>query len=139
MLFMADEIQSGLGRAGSLLAVNHEKVRPDIVILGKALSGGVFPVSACLADREVMLCIKPGEHGSTYGGNPLGCAVAMAALNVIVKEGLCEKSAKLGEKFRAALKERNHPAISCGKPLNPYIMTLIASLLSSRSRTHERN
>ena len=80
VLFIADEIQTGLGRTGKMLACDHENVRPDILILGKALSGGVLPVSAVLADDEIMLTIKPGEHGSTYGGNPLACAVAMTAL-----------------------------------------------------------
>ncbi len=104
-LFIADEIQTGLGRTGKMLAVHHEPgVRPDIVLLGKALSGGVYPVSAVLADKSVMLVIRPGEHGSTYGGNPLACAVAMEALAVIRDEGLCERSARLGEAFRRQLK-----------------------------------
>lgn len=122
VLFMADEIQSGLGRAGTMLAVDHEGVRPDVLILGKALSGGVFPVSAVLADRDIMLCIQPGEHGSTYGGNPLGCAVALAGLKALQEDNLVANSAELGAKFRAALEARNHPAISDGKSL-PTLLT----------------
>lgn len=112
VLFIADEIQTGLARTGRLLAIDHEDVKPDILILGKALSGGIYPVSAVLANKEVMLCIQPGEHGSTYGGNPLGCAVAMAALEVIKEEGLVEKSDRLGKVFRQALKDLNSPLIS---------------------------
>lgn len=103
VLLICDEIQTGLGRTGKMLACQHEDIRPDMVTLGKALSGGVYPVSAVLADKEVMLTIKPGEHGSTYGGNPLGSAVAVAALNVLVDEGLCQRAETLGAKFRADL------------------------------------
>jgi ornithine--oxo-acid transaminase len=103
VLFIADEIQTGIARTGKMLCVDHEEVRPDIVILGKALSGGVLPVSAVLADDHIMLCIKPGEHGSTYGGNPLACEVAKEALQVILDEKLAEKAAYLGEIFRAEL------------------------------------
>jgi len=102
-LWIADEVQTGLARTGKRLAVDHEDVRPDIVVLGKALSGGVFPVSAVLADDEVMLTIKPGEHGSTYGGNPLGCKVAMAALDVLEEEGLAANAERLGHILRAEL------------------------------------
>uniref|UniRef100_A0A336K6D8 Ornithine aminotransferase n=1 Tax=Culicoides sonorensis TaxID=179676 RepID=A0A336K6D8_CULSO len=105
VLWIADEVQTGLGRCGKLLACEHENVRPDIVALGKALSGGVYPVSAVLANDDIMLCIKPGEHGSTYGGNPLGCTVAMAALQVIIDENLCENSEKLGKKLRDGLEK----------------------------------
>ena len=111
VLMLADEIQSGLCRAGTMLACDIENVRPDIVILGKALSGGVLPVSAVLADDEVMLCIKPGEHGSTYGGNPLACAVAIAALQVLEDENLAEKAHRAGEIFRCELHEINSPFI----------------------------
>lgn len=111
VLFIADEIQTGLGRTGRLLAVQHEGIRPDMVILGKALSGGVYPVSAVLADRDVMLCIQPGEHGSTYGGNPLACAVAMAALEVLREEGLAERAQVLGERLRRALGALNSPIL----------------------------
>ena len=111
VLFIADEVQTGLARTGKLLACDHEDVKPDILILGKALSGGVFPVSAVLANDEVMLCIKPGEHGSTYGGNPLACKVAIAALNVIKEENLCENSQILGEVFRKKLRNFSNPLI----------------------------
>jgi len=100
VLFMADEVQTGLARTGKLLACDYEGVRPDVLILGKALSGGAMPVSAVLADDEVMLTIKPGEHGSTFGGNPLAAKVAMAALEVIKEEKLADRAAYLGEIFR---------------------------------------
>ena len=103
VLFIADEVQTGIGRTGKLLATDYELARPDILILGKALSGGVFPVSAVLADNDVMMCIGPGEHGSTFGGNPLACAVAHAALEVIINENLIEKAFDLGNIFRAKL------------------------------------
>ncbi|MDW3646169.1 MAG: ornithine--oxo-acid transaminase [Bacteroidia bacterium] len=105
VLFIADEVQTGLARTGKMLACDHENVRPDILILGKALSGGVMPVSAILCDDEIMLSIKPGEHGSTYGGNPVACAVAMAALQVLVDENLSERAEKLGNIFRARMQE----------------------------------
>jgi ornithine--oxo-acid transaminase len=100
VLFIADEVQTGIGRTGKLLACEHEGVRPDILILGKALSGGVFPVSAVLCDDEIMLTIRPGEHGSTFGGNPLACAVAMAALEVVRDEDLAGRAEALGKVFR---------------------------------------
>ncbi len=100
VLFIADEVQTGIARTGKMLACDHENVHADILILGKAISGGVFPVSCVLADDDVMLVIKPGQHGSTYGGNPLGCKVAMAALDVIKDENLEENSDRLGEIFR---------------------------------------
>ncbi len=103
VLFIADEVQTGIARTGKLLACDHENVRPDILILGKALSGGFFPVSAVLADDEIMLCIKPGEHGSTFGGNPVACKVAIAALEVVKEENLAENSDKLGKLFRSEL------------------------------------
>jgi ornithine--oxo-acid transaminase len=99
-LFIADEIQTGIARTGKMLCVDHENVRPDIVILGKALSGGAYPVSAVMADNHIMECIRPGEHGSTYGGNPLACAVAMEALKVVEDEGLAENADRLGKIFR---------------------------------------
>ena len=99
-LFIADEVQTGIARTGKLVACDYEDVRPDILVLGKALSGGVFPVSAVLANDDIMLCIKPGEHGSTFGGNPLACAVAMAALEVIEEEKLAENAMRLGKLFR---------------------------------------
>lgn len=103
VLFIADEVQTGIARTGKLLACDHENVRPDILILGKALSGGAMPVSAVLADNEIMLTIKPGEHGSTFGGNPLAARVAIAALEVVKEENLAEKAEKLGKIFREEL------------------------------------
>lgn len=103
VLFIADEVQTGIGRTGKLLACDHEDVRPDILILGKALSGGVYPVSVALADNDIMLCIKPGEHGSTFGGNPIAAKVTIAALEVIEEEKLAENAAKLGVYFREEL------------------------------------
>ena len=119
VLLMADEIQTGLARTGKMLACDHEDVRPDILLLGKALSGGTMPVSAVLADDEIMLTIKPGEHGSTYGGNPLACRVAITALQVLKDEKMAENATKQGEYLRkklAALKHE-HIAIVRGKGL----------------------
>ncbi len=104
VLFIADEVQTGIARTGRLLACDYEDVRPDILILGKALSGGVMPVSAVLADDEIMLCIKPGEHGSTFGGNPLACKVAQAALEVVKEEKLAENAFELGNYLREQLR-----------------------------------
>lgn len=100
VILMMDEIQTGIGRTGALLASSHENVQPDMLILGKALSGGVYPVSAVLTNDEIMLTIQPGEHGSTFGGNPLACAVTIAALEVVREEGLIENAARMGELFR---------------------------------------
>ncbi len=105
VLLMMDEVQTGMGRTGKLLASHHENVHPDILILGKALSGGTYPISAVLADDEVMLCIKPGEHGSTFGGNPLACAIAMTALQVIKDEKLPENAEKMGILFRKRMQK----------------------------------
>ena len=105
VLFIADEVQTGIARTGKMLATDFEDARPDILILGKALSGGVLPVSAVLADDEVMMCIKPGEHGSTFGGNPLSCAVAKSALEVVEEENLAENAAKMGEVFRGRMQK----------------------------------
>ncbi|KAJ9594644.1 hypothetical protein L9F63_027375, partial [Diploptera punctata] len=113
VLWIADEVQTGLARTGKRLAVDHENVKPDILILGKALSGGVLPVSAVLANDDVMLCIKPGEHGSTYGGNPLGCKVAIAALKVLEEECLAENAEKLGAILRQELSKLPKDVISC--------------------------
>jgi len=104
VLFIADEVQTGIGRTGKLLACDHEEVHPDILILGKALSGGVYPVSAVLCNNEIMLTIKPGQHGSTFGGNPLAARVAVAALEVVKEEKLAEKAEKLGAIFRQEMK-----------------------------------
>ncbi|XP_032357320.1 ornithine aminotransferase, mitochondrial isoform X2 [Etheostoma spectabile] len=105
VLWIADEVQTGLARTGRRLAVDHEEVRPDLVVLGKALSGGVYPVSAVLCDDEIMLTIKPGEHGSTYGGNPLACQVAIAALQVLEEEKLAENAQRMGELLRRELRK----------------------------------
>lgn len=112
VLFIADEIQTGLCRTGKLLACDWEDVRPDVLILGKALSGGVLPVSAVLADDEVMMLIKPGQHGSTYGGNPLACRVAMAALDVLRDEEMAENAQNMGTRLRDGLRAMNHPSIT---------------------------
>ncbi|MGN6420496.1 MAG: ornithine--oxo-acid transaminase [Pseudobacter sp.] len=111
VLFIADEIQTGLSRTGKLLACDHENVRPDILILGKALSGGTLPISAVLADDPIMLTIRPGEHGSTYGGNPLACKVAIAALTVLKDEKMTENAEKMGELLRRRLAELQSPHI----------------------------
>ena len=111
VLMIADEVQTGLCRTGEMLAVDHECVKPDILVLGKALSGGMYPVSAVLANDEVMLTIGPGEHGSTYGGNPLGSRVAMAALDVLVEEGLAENARNMGKLFRSELRRIDCDAI----------------------------
>ena len=111
VLLIADEIQSGLGRTGKLFAYMHEGVRPDAVIIGKALSGGFYPVSAVLASKEVLGVFNPGDHGSTFGGNPLACAVARAALHVLVDEKLPERSAELGAYFQARLQTLNSPEL----------------------------
>ncbi|MBC7509574.1 MAG: ornithine--oxo-acid transaminase [Ferruginibacter sp.] len=112
VLMIADEIQTGLARTGKMLACDHENVRPDILILGKALSGGVLPVSAVLADDEIMMVIKPGEHGSTYGGNPLACAVAIAALQVLKEENMAENASVMGELIRSEIRKLNSPFIA---------------------------
>ncbi len=111
VLFVADEVQTGVARTGRLLACDYENVRPDILILGKAISGGVYPVSAVLADKEIMMVIKPGQHGSTYGGNPVACAVAKAALEVVRDEDLTQRAFDLGKIFREELEKFNHPMI----------------------------
>lgn len=105
VLFIADEVQTGIARTGKMLACDHEGVKPDMLILGKALSGGMYPVSAVLANDDIMLCIKPGQHGSTYGGNPLGCKVAMTAMNVVLDEKLAENAEELGELLRSELRK----------------------------------
>ena len=111
VLFVADEVQTGIARTGKMLCSDHEGIRPDIVILGKAISGGVLPVSACLADDEIMLTIKPGEHGSTYGGFPLAAKVAVAALTVVKEEKLTENADRLGKIFREEMGKLNSPFI----------------------------
>jgi len=112
VLFIADEIQTGLARTGKMLACDHENVRPDILILGKALSGGTLPISAVLADNEIMMQILPGEHGSTYGGNPLACAVAIKSLEVLKTEKMAENAEKMGERLREGLANLKSPFIT---------------------------
>lgn len=111
VLLICDEVQTGLCRTGKWLASDHENVRGDVVLLGKALSGGMYPVSAVLADKDIMLCIQPGQHGSTFGGNPLGCAVATVALDVLIEERLAERAEDLGEKFRSGIRALNSPFV----------------------------
>jgi ornithine--oxo-acid transaminase len=111
VLFVADEVQTGLARTGCMLACDHEGVRPDVLVLGKALSGGMYPVSAVLADDEIMLTIAPGQHGSTFGGNPLAARIAVAALDVIRDERLADNAAAMGEIFRSGLRSLAHPMI----------------------------
>jgi ornithine--oxo-acid transaminase len=112
VLFIADEIQTGLARTGKMLACDHENVKPDILILGKALSGGTLPISAVLANDAIMMQIKPGEHGSTYGGNPLACAVAIKSLEVLKSERMAENAEKMGERLRLGLANLNSPFIT---------------------------
>ena len=149
VLLMTDEIQSGLGRTGRLFAHQHEEVTPDVVIIGKALSGGFYPVSAVLASEEVLGVFHPGDHGSTFGGNPLACAVARAALQVLTEEKLAERSAELGDYFLQKLKTLDSPhvrevrgkglwlAIELDVAARPYCEALkVAGLLCKE--THER-
>lgn len=112
VLFVADEVQTGIARTGKLLACDHEGIRPDIVILGKAISGGVMPVSCVLADDEIMMTIRPGQHGSTFGGFPLACQVAKAALEVVEEEKLAERAERLGKIFREEMKKMNSPFVT---------------------------
>ncbi len=111
VLFIADEVQTGIARTGKLYCCQHEEVKPDLLILGKALGGGVFPVSCVLGSNEVMNTLKPGQHGSTFGGNPLACAVAMASINVVIEENLSERAQRLGEEFRSYLRSLELPMI----------------------------
>jgi len=136
VLLILDEIQSGLGRTGRMFAFEHAGIRPDVVTIGKALSGGFYPVSAVLSSRQVLGCFQPGDHGSTFGGNPLACAIARAALRVIVDEHLCENSAELGPFFLAELEKIQSPviktirglglwlAIELNEPARPYCEAL---------------
>jgi ornithine--oxo-acid transaminase len=111
VLFIADEVQTGLGRTGKMTCCEHENVKPDLLVLGKALGGGVYPVSAVLGRDDIMKTLKPGQHGSTFGGNPLACAVGMASVNVILNEQLCDNATAMGEIFRAELQKINSPLI----------------------------
>ena len=149
VLLIADEIQSGLGRTGKLFAYQHEGVAPDAVIIGKALSGGFYPISALLASRDVLGVFHPGDHGSTFGGNPLACAIARASLRVIVDERLVERSAELGDYFLSELKKRNLPdvrevrgrglwiAVEMNGPARPYCEALMREGMLCKE-THER-
>ncbi|KAF4611935.1 hypothetical protein D9613_003896 [Agrocybe pediades] len=135
VLLICDEIQTGLCRTGKMLACEYEGIRPDIVLLGKALSGGMYPVSAVLADKDIMLCIQPGEHGSTYGGNPLGCAVAMTALDVLVDEKLSERAYTLGEYFRNAIRDLKSPLVKEVRGRGLLNAVVIDESKSTRGRT----
>lgn len=135
VLLICDEIQTGLARTGKMLCSEHDNVRADIVLLGKALSGGVYPVSAVLADRDIMTCIQPGEHGSTYGGNPLGCAVAMTALNVLVDEDLSGRAEKLGKIFRDAISSANSPHVELVRGRGLFNAVVIDESKSKKGRT----
>ncbi|THH03996.1 hypothetical protein EW145_g5844 [Phellinidium pouzarii] len=135
VLLICDEIQTGLCRTGKMLCCEWDNIRPDVVLLGKALSGGVYPVSAVLADKDVMLCIKPGEHGSTYGGNPLGCAVAITALSVLVEEDLARRALNLGEKFRTAIRAINSPHVQLVRGRGLLNAVVLNESSSARGRT----
>ncbi|ORY32911.1 putative ornithine-oxo-acid transaminase [Naematelia encephala] len=135
VLLIADEIQTGLCRTGKMLCYEWDNIKPDMVILGKALSGGVYPVSCVLASKEIMLCIKPGEHGSTYGGNPLGCAVAITALEVLERENLAQRSLELGELFRSELKALNSPYIKIIRGRGLFNGVVIDEKQSTKGRT----
>lgn len=135
VLFICDEIQTGLARTGKMLCCEWDGVKPDIITLGKALSGGVYPVSAVLANKDVMLCIKPGEHGSTYGGNPLGCAVAMTALDVLVDEKLVDRAQRLGEIFRSEVRNIKSPFIKGVRGRGLLNAIIIDESASKRGRT----
>lgn len=149
VLMIADEIQTGLGRTGALFACDHEGVRPDVYVLGKALSGGFYPVSAVVADREVLGLFEPGSHGSTYGGNPLGCAVARAAIRVVVEERLASRSAELGTWLLGEARKVRHPeivdvrgrslliGIELAVPARPFCERLLALGVLCKE-THER-
>jgi len=135
VLLICDEIQTGLGRTGKMLCSQHDGVRADIILLGKALSGGMYPVSVVLADRDIMTCIQPGEHGSTYGGNSLGCAVAMTALDVIVDEDLCARAERLGKVFRSAIESANSPFVQLVRGRGLFNAIVIDESKSSKGRT----
>lgn len=135
VLLICDEIQTGLCRTGKMLCYEWDGIKPDMVILGKALSGGMYPVSCVMANKEIMLCIKPGEHGSTYGGNPLGCAVAMTALDVLVDENLADRSLRLGEIFRSELRKLNSPLIKLVRGRGLFNGVVIDEAQSKKRRT----
>ncbi|EIW70515.1 hypothetical protein TREMEDRAFT_29003 [Tremella mesenterica DSM 1558] len=135
VLLICDEIQTGLCRTGKMLCYEWDDIKPDMVILGKALSGGMYPVSCVLANKDIMLCIKPGEHGSTYGGNPLGCAIAMTALDVLVDEQLAERSLRLGEIFRQGLRDLESPMIKVIRGRGLFNGVVIDETASKKGRT----
>ncbi|KAF8228727.1 ornithine-oxo-acid aminotransferase [Tricholoma matsutake] len=135
VLLICDEIQTGLCRTGKMLASEYDNIKPDMILLGKALSGGVYPVSAVLADKDVMLCIQPGEHGSTYGGNPLGCAVAMTALKVLVDEKLADRALGLGEIFRSEIQALNSPLVAEVRGRGLLNAVVIDESMSKKGRT----
>ncbi|WFD03470.1 ornithine aminotransferase [Malassezia obtusa] len=135
VLLIIDEIQTGLGRTGKMLCYEHYGVRPDIVTLGKALSAGVYPVSAVMANKDIMLCIAPGEHGSTYGGNPLGSAVAMTALDVLVDEKLPERAERLGQQFREGLEKIQNPLLAKVRGMGLLNAIVIDETKSTKKRT----
>jgi ornithine--oxo-acid transaminase len=135
VLFIADEIQTGLCRTGKMLCSDWDQVKPDILLLGKALSGGMYPVSAVLANEDILGCIKPGEHGSTYGGNPLGCAVASAALKVLVDEDLAGRAQRLGEIFREGIRAIKSPLVQTVRGRGLLNAIVIDESKSTRGRT----
>lgn len=149
VLFAADEIQTGLGRTGKIFCVDHSGVKPDLIILGKALGGGIYPVSAVASSRAVMDLFTPGTHGSTFGGNPLACAVGMAALDTLIRENLPRKAAELGRRFMSKLETIRHPAIKevrgqglligleLNRPARPYCLELLRrGLLAKDTHTY---
>ncbi|KAG6833409.1 ornithine aminotransferase [Tephrocybe sp. NHM501043] len=135
VLLICDEIQTGLCRTGKMLASEYDSIHPDMILLGKALSGGVYPVSAVLADKDVMLCIRPGEHGSTYGGNPLGCAVAITALQVLKEEKLAERAMQLGEVFRSSILALKSPLVATVRGRGLLNAVVIDETKSTKGRT----
>jgi len=135
VLLICDEIQTGLCRTGKMLASEYDNIKPDMILLGKALSGGVYPVSAVLADKDVMLCIRPGEHGSTYGGNPLGCAVAMTALRVLVDEKLADRALALGQIFRSGIQDLHSPFVAEVRGRGLLNAVVINEAMSEKGRT----
>lgn len=131
VLLIVDEIQTGIARTGKLLCHEHAGIKPDLILLGKAISGGMYPVSAVLGRRDVMLTIEPGTHGSTYGGNPLGCAVAMRALEIVRDENLVERADKLGKEFRQGLLDLKSPMITTVRG-----MGLLNAIVIDESKTN---
>ncbi|KAI5830544.1 ornithine aminotransferase [Schizophyllum commune Tattone D] len=135
ILLICDEIQTGLCRTGKMLACQWDNIRPDVILLGKALSAGAYPVSAVLADKEVMLCIRPGEHGSTYGGNPLGSAIGITALDILLQEDLANRALKLGEIFRSEITALKHPLVSTVRGRGLLNAVVIDETQSKKGRT----